>query len=119
MVPETERAARRAGAGWEQAKQTRGESCWVSGVAQSEPAGSEGVGGRGTELPAIWGSQVGLLHVGWHVLGSTGMAGRPGSQAGAHSAPALLTDTMPPGVGTTVIPFDDGKTEAPRGKETC
>lgn len=107
MVPETESATQEGrdglGAG---GADSGGESCWMSGVAQSEPAGCEGVGGQGKELPAIWGSPVGPLHVGWHVLGSTGVAGRPGSRAGAHSAPALFTDTMPSGVGTTVIPFD-------------
>lgn len=85
---------------------TRGKR---SGVAQSKPAGCEGAAGRRRALPSIWGCPVGQPRPAARGLACPGQhrSGRETrEQAGAHSTPALLTDTMPPGVGTTVIPFD-------------
>ena len=120
MVSETELPG---GQGWrlgEGETDTRGKR---SGVAQSKPAGCEGAAGRGRVLPSIWGCPVGqprpprpaargLACPGQHRSGR-----ETGEQAGAHSTPALLTDTMPPGVGTTVIPFDRWENSLKKAKK--
>lgn len=96
-----------------------------AGVAQSKPAGCEGLAGRGRSCPQSGGAQwaspglPGPLHVGWHVPGSTGVAGRLGSRQ-ERTAP-LLCSLAPRPQGSELLfsHLTDGKTEAQRGKETC